>query len=72
MEHMMREAGLVEVFLDPKPEYVAALESFEDPLYAKIAADLPAGTKASDFITSLDIRATKPLHPRAFKMHSCC
>jgi hypothetical protein len=57
---MIRDAGLVNVRLTPKLEYVAALESFEDPLYRKIAAELPSGTKASDFVTSLDIEARKP------------
>jgi SAM-dependent methyltransferase len=60
VEDMMRSAGLVERKLVPKPDYVRALESFQDPLYAKIAAELPAGTQASDFITSLDIQARKP------------
>jgi hypothetical protein len=61
VDRMMRDAGLVDLRLVPKPEYVRALESFEDPLYRKIAAELPAGTKASDFVTSLDIQARKRL-----------
>jgi SAM-dependent methyltransferase len=60
VDRMIRDAGLVNVRLTPKLEYVAALESFEDPLYRKIAAELPSGTKASDYITSLDIEARKP------------
>ena len=52
-------AGLKEVQLIPKPEYVATLESFQDPLYQQIANDLPKGTTAADFITSLDIIAKK-------------
>jgi SAM-dependent methyltransferase len=67
VDRMMRAAGLVELRLAPKPEYVRALESFEDPLYRKIAAELPAGTKASDYITSLDIQARKPA-----ARTSCC
>ncbi len=59
VDRVMRAAGLVDLRLLPKPEYVRTLESFEDPLYQKIAAELPAGTKASDFITSLDIQARK-------------
>jgi hypothetical protein len=43
-----------------KPEYVAAMDRFEDPLYQKIAAVLPAGTKAADFIASVEITARKP------------
>lgn len=60
IDRAMRDAGLIHLQLTPKPEYVRALESFEDPLYAKIAAELPAGTKASDYVTSLDIQARKP------------
>jgi len=60
-ERMLREAGLAEIQLKPKPEYVKALEQFEDPLYRKIAEHLPPGTTAADFLTSLDIQARKPL-----------
>lgn len=55
----VERAGLSEVKLTPKPEYVATLSSFEDPLYREIAQSLPAGTTAADFVTSLDIAATK-------------
>ncbi len=62
---MIEEAGLVEVILKPKPEYVAALADSCDPLYQKVAARLPAGTTVADFITSLDVSARRPaaLHP---------
>jgi len=52
-------AGLAEVSLRPKPEYVAALAEFKDPLYAKIARALPPGTSVGDFITSVDVVAAK-------------
>jgi SAM-dependent methyltransferase len=58
---MVQEAGLHETALRPKPEYVAALESFQDPLYQKIAAALPKGTTAADYVTSLDVLAIKPV-----------
>jgi hypothetical protein len=35
------------------------MTNWEDPLYRKIVESLPAGTKPSDFITSLDVTATK-------------
>jgi SAM-dependent methyltransferase len=57
---MMRDAGLIDVALTPKPEYVAALTDAQDPLYRRIIAQLPRGTSAADFITSLDIQARKP------------
>lgn len=59
-ERMLRDAGLTGIQLRPKPEYVKALEQFEDPLYRKISEHLPPGTTAADFITSLDIQARKP------------
>jgi ubiquinone/menaquinone biosynthesis C-methylase UbiE len=52
-------AGLAEVFLQPKPQYVAALADAQDPLYARIAEALPAGTSAADFITSVDVTAAR-------------
>jgi ubiquinone/menaquinone biosynthesis C-methylase UbiE len=56
----IQAAGLADVQLEPKPEYVAALSSFEDPLYQGIAKLLPEGTTAADFITSVDVTARKP------------
>jgi SAM-dependent methyltransferase len=53
-------AGLTDIVLTPKPEYVSALTDVQDPLYRRIIERLPAGTTASDFITSLDITARKP------------
>jgi SAM-dependent methyltransferase len=58
-ERMLREAGLSSILLKKKPEYVGALQSFEDPLYRRIAEHLPPGTTAADFLTSLDIQARK-------------
>lgn len=55
------QAGLSGVILRPKPEYVATLASFEDPLYRDIAQSLPPGKTAGDFITSVDITAIKPV-----------
>ena len=59
-ENFVRAAGLSEVTVRVKPEYVSAMVSFEDPLYQKITANLPARTKPGDYITSLEITARKP------------
>lgn len=59
IEQMARAAGLVAVRIEPKPEYVAAMENAADPLYARIAAALPAGAKIGDYVASADIRARK-------------
>jgi arsenite methyltransferase len=58
---MIDAAGLVDVTLQAKPEYVDAMSSWEDPLYRRIVEQLPAGSKASDYVTSLDVSARKAL-----------
>lgn len=59
-KRMIREAGLAELKLTPKPDYIKALDDWQDPLYRKIAEALPKGSTAADFITSLEIEASKP------------
>ncbi|HEX5137214.1 MAG TPA: arsenite methyltransferase [Planctomycetota bacterium] len=56
---MVEAAGLVDARLTPKPEYVASLRGFEDPLFRKISEALPEGTAAPDFLTSVDVTARK-------------
>ena len=53
------DAGLVDIQLVSKPEYVEAMSNWKDPLYQRILAALPADSKVSDYITSLDISARK-------------
>jgi SAM-dependent methyltransferase len=54
-------AGLVEIELTPKSDYLAAQESWQDPLYARIASELGCcgGGSIGEFVTSLDVRARK-------------
>jgi arsenite methyltransferase len=52
-------AGLSDIVLYSKPEYIDAMTNWEDPLYQKIVAALPPGSKPSDYITSLDVTATR-------------
>lgn len=59
-ERWAREAGLTDVILKPKAEYIEAMTSFEDPLYQQIMAQLPAGAKPGDYIVSLEVQARKP------------
>ena len=56
---MVEAAGLAEVKLTPKPEYVQALEGSNDPLYRQILDHLRQGATAGDYITSLDVQAIK-------------
>jgi arsenite methyltransferase len=56
-------AGLMDIRLTPKPGYVDAMMDWNDPLYRKVVEHLPAGAKAGDYITSLDIAARKSPGP---------
>ena len=58
-ERMAKEAGLGEIVLKAKSGYIDGMVDWQDPLYQKIVADLPAGMKPSDYITSLEITARK-------------
>ncbi len=51
------EAGLTDLEITAKPQYIEAMTNWEDPLYKKIAAALPEGAKMSDYVVSLDIAA---------------
>jgi SAM-dependent methyltransferase len=59
-DQMVRAAGLTDIQLQSKPDYVNAMTSGEDPLYQKIVEHLPAGSRPGDFITSLAISARRP------------
>ena len=59
-ERQVNAAGLTDVKVCVKPEYVSAMVSFEDPLYQKIVAALPAGTQPDDYIASIEVTARKP------------
>ncbi len=56
---MMEDAGLSEIEVVAKPQYVESMTDCQDPLYKRILAALPAGTKVSEFVTSVDICARK-------------
>jgi SAM-dependent methyltransferase len=50
---MVREAGLTDIRLNAKKQYVEAMTDSEDPLYRKIVSHLEPGTSPADYITSL-------------------
>lgn len=56
---MAQAAGLIDVVLKTKKQYVEAMTSFEDPLYQQIVAHLPKEATPSDYITSLEVQARK-------------
>jgi arsenite methyltransferase len=57
---MAEEAGFEEIGLNPRSAYIENMVDCQDPLYQKIVAHLPAGSKPGDYITSLEIQARKP------------
>ena len=59
-ERMALEAGLEDIVLNAKSAYIDGMVDWQDPLYQKIIAHLPAGTKPSDYVTSLEITARAP------------
>ncbi len=56
---MATDAGLVDVKLEAKREYVESMTEWNDPLFRKIVDSLPSGTKIGDFVTSLYVTAKK-------------
>jgi thioredoxin type arsenate reductase len=60
---MVEAAGLIDLQLTPKPGYVDAMMDWNDPLYRQIVQHLPAGAKAGEYITSLDVAARKAQRP---------
>lgn len=57
---MAREAGLVEIALESKPDYMQAKADRNDPLYRQIMEHLPVNAEPRDYITSLAVTAYKP------------
>jgi hypothetical protein len=53
-------AGLVDITLETDSSYLTALTDWQDPLFRRIAAAMPAGLGVADFVTSLRICARKP------------
>ena len=58
---MIEQAGLTDVVIEPKPEYVDALIAANDPLYLKIQ-ELLSGDRPGDYITSIDVMAARSDH----------
>jgi SAM-dependent methyltransferase len=63
----MRDAGLVDVGVRLKGDYLDAMESSSDPLYQHLLEVLPAGARASDYVVSAEFTGARP---RA--RTSCC
>jgi arsenite methyltransferase len=59
-EQMARAAGLTDIVVTPKSDYVAGMTDWNDPLYRQIIEHLPSGMKPANYITSLEVQARKP------------
>jgi SAM-dependent methyltransferase len=59
-------AGLVEVVIELKHDYIAVMENVQDPLYRQILELLPPGHKLSDYIVSAGISAKRTARPGLF------
>jgi len=59
-KQMISEAGLVDAELEMKSDYIDSMSDWSDPLYRHIAEKLSSDEKASDYVTSLNIKAYKP------------
>ncbi|MEX2015008.1 MAG: arsenite methyltransferase [Candidatus Hydrogenedentales bacterium] len=59
IERMARDAGLDDVQLIQKPGNIDAMINSNDDFYQKVLSALPADTRPSDYVVSLEIRATK-------------
>jgi arsenite methyltransferase len=57
---MARNAGLADVTLTTKDDYVRSMTKWQDPLYQRISAALPPGESLADYVTSLEVAARKP------------
>jgi SAM-dependent methyltransferase len=64
---MVKRAGLMDVRVEFKPDYVRAMVDARDPLYRRIARHLPRGATPADYITSLQIEARKPARRPAIR-----
>lgn len=59
VQQMIRAAGLADVRLIPRTDYVEAPEQFKDPPYRKVAQHEPSGTRMADYLVSQRITARK-------------
>ena len=54
------DAGLSDLQMTAKPQYIEAMTDWEDPLYRRIADALPQGSRMGEYVVSLDIAARRP------------
>jgi arsenite methyltransferase len=58
-KEMVRSAGLTHAEFEQKSSYVDGMADWSDSVFREIASHFPAGSKLSDYVTSLSITARK-------------
>lgn len=58
-EEMAKRAGLKEIRMIAKPDYIESMSEWNDPMYKAILAKLPKGRNLSEYVTSLYVSAIK-------------
>lgn len=58
-EKMAKKAGLKNIGLISKPDYIESMSEWNDPLYKTVIAKLPKGRKLGEYVTSLYVSAIK-------------
>ncbi len=57
---MVKAAGLADAEFTHKSDFIDSMADWSDPVFRELAQHFPAGTKPSDFVTSLSVTARKP------------
>lgn len=58
-EEMAKKAGLKNIKMILKPDYIESMSEWNDPLYKTVIKALPEGRKLSEYVTSLYVSAIK-------------
>jgi hypothetical protein len=56
---MAKQAGLIDIQTDEKAYNSDVMANCNDPLYRQVQESLPAGTKISDYVVSVNVTAFK-------------
>lgn len=61
IKEMVRAAGLSNAEYEFKSGYIDSMASLSDPVFRTIAKSFPEGARLSDYVTSMNVTARKPL-----------
>jgi len=57
---MVKAAGLTDIEIETKSDYIDGMSKWSDPFYREMAGNLPGNSKPGDYITSMNLMAKKP------------